>query len=134
MDVILYILIGLFIVVIFGCIMFAYLETIENYLVYGVSDMYDKYNVTIVDTTDINYIKKIVPETLFRDTINQIAGSDIKKCPNGAIPDEIFLKDSNKKYGNETPWDKDIVPCEIVNNKDRDLYKNVLDNNMITIY
>lgn len=134
MDIILYIIITLILIVLVSCIFFSYWETINNYLIYGFTDIYYRYTPKIVDQTDINYIKAIVPTNIFKDTVNQIAEKEIIKCPNGAITDDVFLKDANKKYNNETPWDRDVVSCDIIHDKDRDLYKNVLNNNAITIY
>jgi uncharacterized protein YlbG (UPF0298 family) len=122
------------IVISLGYLYAAYWDDIKRYItVSGVSKS-NRYTISWVDDTDIEYIKMILPE----DTLDQVAESISDKKfisdPHSPMQSDILLASSDRNYGTNLPWDKDVKPCEILKNTDRDLYANVQDAKSITIY
>ena len=54
----------------------------------------------------------------------------------GTIPDELLISNysSNRTFGDELPWDREIGHCEVMKGSDKDLYKSVQDTNVLTFF
>jgi hypothetical protein len=97
---------------------------------------YNRYNINLMDKNDIDMIKLFVNE----DTINNIASRltsenyKLKHNNNIVIQDTDLMESSNKNYGKDLPWDKEVGFCDVLRNTDQDLYKNTKDSISITIY
>lgn len=56
------------------------------------------------------------------------------------IPDSVLITDEHRKKNlnyqilQGLPWDRDVGNCEVLKSTDRDLYKTVQDNIVITFY
>ncbi|VBB18422.1 hypothetical protein YASMINEVIRUS_885 [Yasminevirus sp. GU-2018] len=54
----------------------------------------------------------------------------------GTIPDELLVSNysSNRTFGDELPWDREIGHCEVLKGTDNDLYKSVQDTKVLTFF
>jgi hypothetical protein len=133
MNLLTYVIIGLLVSVLLGCIYNTNNQIIHNYVSENTTSLY-KNNISFINDDDVNYIKQIIPEKTLTNIANKFLPSEKTKYPNDDMIPEDMLDKENKNYNNELPWDTDVTPCDILKDTDQDLYKNVLDSNMITFY
>ena len=144
-----------------GCCFFANGDAVINYLTRSTITSYDRYDIDLIDKTNVDYAKYFLSKEKIDDIAYKLISDDIKDKnqstnnndpddvrnsvmytaaknkfldPNAKIPDLILLDSENKDIWNELPWDKEVSHCDILKDTDRDLYKNVVDSIAITFY
>ena len=50
-----------------------------------------------------------------------------KEPETNKIEDNYMKKENKKKEYKELPWDVDVTDCEIIRNRDQDLYRQIYD-------
>jgi hypothetical protein len=117
-----------------GCLFLGNIDTISDYFNTSISD-YGKYKISLIDENDIKYIKSFLPSNTLDDIAKKILNNHgIGISPNEKITDEQLMGSNDRYMGNELPWDNEIGYCDIINNMDIDLYKNVQDSKIITFW
>lgn len=134
MDLLLVIVIGLTIAVLLGCVFLEHSDNIHDYLTSTSITLYDQYKINMIDDTDAEYIKAVIPEEILNKVLVKLLPEDKRKCPNDSIDTETLLDTKERNFGNELPWDTDVTSCDILKDTDQDLYKNVQNSHVITFY
>jgi hypothetical protein len=120
--------------ILFGCLYALYFTDIKQYItVTGVTKT-NRFEIPLIDETDIRYVKMVVPEETLDGIAKEISDKDYISDPNSPIQKEILLASSDYNYGVDMPWDRDVKACEVLKNTDQDLYADVQDSRHITIY
>src|SRR5579883_2484968 len=147
MNLIEFVIIATIIVILLGCVFLTYSSSIYNYFTETTLASYDRYDISMIDNDDLDNIGKVMGTVveMNRSSINdsskpkpnnEMGIIDRNPNPNSPIPDDklMSLTESNRNFGNELPWDKEVGFCELLKNTDKDLYRNVQDSTSITIY
>lgn len=133
MTLIITIILAILISIILGCVYNIYSNYIYDYFIKKLLVFYNKYKINIINDSDIDYLKSIIPNDTLNNIALKILPNEKHKSPNDDILD-IDLLDNSKDYGNELPWDTDVTKCNILHDIEQDLYKNVLDSHILTFY
>lgn len=121
--------------ILLGCMLYKYGNDIYDYISNTTIDAYDKYDVKLMDDSDVKYIKKFVSDETLQSIVDKLDldGSANMSCPNAKIDENALLNQTNK-YGTELPWDLNVTSCNVLRNTDKDLYGNVENSRIITFY
>lgn len=130
------ILIAAIVAVLLGCLYTLYFEDLRQYITVqtGGASRVGTLDIPLIDETDIAYARMIIPEKELDNIAKTISDKNFISDPNSPIQKEILLASSDNNYGADMPWDRDVKPCEVLRNTDQDLYADVQDAKMITIY
>jgi hypothetical protein len=160
MDIFALVVLLMLLSLIIGCMYLANADRVSTYIAGMNIASTDRYQIKGVDETDIKFINMIAPSldikvnTKIKPNDNsQVSGNGststsayIPKTENtlqnptntfrDPIPDQSLLPpDSNTRdLGVDLPWDREVGHCEVLKDRDRDLYKTVLNTNVITFY
>jgi len=133
----------------------ANIDTITDYFSQLTSTSYAKYDIKNVNDTDVKFINKVFSDvdvslknsqnTLSKSSTSTSTSKSTSKSKSkltnpintfkDPIPDEDLLSgDSDREFGNDLPWDREIGYCEVLKGTDNDMYKTVQDDITITFY
>lgn len=143
MDLITFVIIGMVVMILAGCLFLGNIDKIGDYFSSTSITDYGKYKINLIDDIDIKYIKLLLSSTngyqQSKDVLNKIATKILSEddkviFPNGLMTDDQLMGANDRYMGNELPWDKEVGQCDVLKNMDIDLYKNVQDSKTITFW
>lgn len=122
------------IVVAIACLYVVYANNIKSLIdVSGISRS-TRFDIPLVDETDIQFARMVVPEETLDNVARSISDKKFISDPNSPIQKDVLLASSDRDYGTDLPWDRDVQPCEVLRNTDQDLYADVQDAKRIILY
>lgn len=110
-------LILLILVIIFGGIFLFYFQIIEIK-----PFTLESLGVEFIDKVDVLYMRMFLEEESIDNIVKMLGANREKSDPNSPLLDRLLLQSRNDEYGDDKPWDPEATTCDIINNKDLDLY------------
>jgi len=126
---------GMLFAIVTGFVILSYKPDIMSMLSQQSVGKYGIYNIQLIDDVDVSYLKKVVPEKVYKDIAVKILGDQSNgENNNNPLKYNKMLTGENRNFDRELPWDQNVIPCDVLKNRDFDVYENVLNNKIITIY